>query len=128
MVRGTIRWQVPLGTFTLAGPNGPAGTVSLGGPIVTAGGLVFIAATFLDSHFWAFDVETGRELWSAQLPAPGIAAGGHARLAEEPQSDAEIVAHPAASGPVDCLQINVEKRTPGAKNRSQCAHRGTYSF
>jgi quinoprotein glucose dehydrogenase len=106
MVRGTIRWQVPLGTFTLAGPNGPPGTVSLGGPMVTAGGLVFIAGTFLDSHFRAFDVETGRELWSAELPAPGhatpmtyefhgkqyvvIAAGGHARLSEEPQSDAVV--------------------------------------
>jgi quinoprotein glucose dehydrogenase len=106
MVRGTIRWQVPLGTFTLAGPNGPPGTVSLGGPMVTAGGLVFIAGTFLDSHFRAFDVETGRELWRAELPAPGhatpmtyefhgkqyvvIAAGGHARLSEEPQSDAVV--------------------------------------
>jgi quinoprotein glucose dehydrogenase len=106
MVRGTIRWQVPLGTFTLAGPNGPPGTVSLGGPIVTAGGLVFIAGTFLDSHFRAFDIETGRELWSAELPAPGhatpmtyefhgkqyvvVAAGGHARLTEEPQSDALV--------------------------------------
>jgi len=104
MVHGTIRWQVPLGTFTLAGPNGLPGTVSLGGPMVTAGGLVFIAGTFLDSHFRAFDVETGRELWSAKLPAPGhatpmtyefhgkqyvvIAAGGHAKLTEEPQSDA----------------------------------------
>jgi quinoprotein glucose dehydrogenase len=106
MVHGTIRWQVPLGTFNLAGPNGPPGTISLGGPIVTAGGLVFIAGTFLDSRFRAFDIDTGRELWSAELPAPGhatpmtyefhgkqyvvIAAGGHAKLTEEPQSDALV--------------------------------------
>ncbi|MGH8140693.1 MAG: pyrroloquinoline quinone-dependent dehydrogenase [Steroidobacteraceae bacterium] len=106
MVRGTIRWQVPLGTFNLAGPNGAPGTLSLGGPIVTAGGLVFVAGTFHDSHFRAFDIETGRELWSADLPAPGhatpmtyefhgkqyvvIAAGGHAKFTEEPQSDAVV--------------------------------------
>lgn len=106
MVRGTIRWQVPLGVFNLAGPNGPAGTVSLGGPMVTAGDLVFIAGTFLDPHLRAFDTGTGRELWSAELPAPGhatpmtyefegkqyvvIAAGGHAKLSEEPLSDALV--------------------------------------
>jgi len=32
LIHGTIRWQVPLGTFNLAGPNGPLGTISLGGP------------------------------------------------------------------------------------------------
>jgi quinoprotein glucose dehydrogenase len=106
MVRGKIRWQVPLGTFNLAGPGGPPGTISLGGPIATAGGLVFIAGTFLDAHFRAFDIDTGKSLWSADLPAPGhatpmtyefrgkqyvvIAAGGHAKLSEEPQSDALV--------------------------------------
>jgi quinoprotein glucose dehydrogenase len=68
-----------------------------GGPIVTAGGLVFIGAAW-DSRFRAFDIETGKELWQAQLPAPGeatpmtyrvrrsgkqfvaIAAGGHGKL------------------------------------------------
>lgn len=106
LVRGMIRWQVPLGTWNLGGSSGIAGTVSLGGPIATAGGLVFIAATFLDPHMRAFDVETGRELWSATLPAPGhatpmtylfrgkqyvlIAAGGHAKLTEEPLGDALV--------------------------------------
>ncbi len=104
--RGEIRWQVPLGTFNLGGPHGPPGTISLGGPIVTAGGLAVIAGTFLDPHIRAFDVDTGRELWSAELPASGhatpmsylfsgkqyvvIAAGGHSKLAEEPLSDAVV--------------------------------------
>jgi quinoprotein glucose dehydrogenase len=103
LVHGEIRWQVPLGTF---GPNGPPGTISLGGPIVTAGGLVFIAGTALDPHIRAFDVETGRELWNAVLPAPGhatpmtyefrgkqyvvIAAGGHSKLPKEPLADALV--------------------------------------
>jgi quinoprotein glucose dehydrogenase len=60
---GAIQWNVPLGTF-----GGVPGSPNLGGPIVTAGGLVFIGAT-LDHSFRAFDVETGRELWSAALPA-----------------------------------------------------------
>src|SRR5207253_6086680 len=64
-----IAWRVPLGT---PGPLAPAGLDSaalgalgspnLGGPIVTAGGLVFVGAT-LDRMLRAFDVETGRELW-----------------------------------------------------------------
>jgi quinoprotein glucose dehydrogenase len=44
------------------------GSPNLGGPIVTAGGLVFVGAT-LDRQLRAFDVETGRELWHAVLPA-----------------------------------------------------------
>jgi quinoprotein glucose dehydrogenase len=106
MVKGEIRWQVPLGTFNLTEPNGPAGTISLGGPIMTASGLVFIAGTFLDSHLRAFDVETGKLLWKAELPVPAhaspmtyefrgkqyvvVAAGGHPKLEEEPLSDALI--------------------------------------
>jgi quinoprotein glucose dehydrogenase len=44
----------------------------VGGPIVTGGGLVFIAAT-MDNNFRALDIGTGEELWSAKLPAPGMA-------------------------------------------------------
>jgi quinoprotein glucose dehydrogenase len=44
------------------------GSLHLGGPIVTAGGLVFIGAT-LDRKLRAFDVSSGRELWSTELPA-----------------------------------------------------------
>jgi quinoprotein glucose dehydrogenase len=72
LATGTILWNVPLGTMpTPAGtPPAPAdwGSPNLGGPIVTAGGLVFIGAT-LDRAFRAFDVQTGRELWKASLPA-----------------------------------------------------------
>ena len=60
---GTIAWNVPLGTM-----GGFPGSPNLGGPIVTAGGVVFIGAT-LDRRFRAFDVETGKELWTAALPA-----------------------------------------------------------
>ncbi|NUR20479.1 MAG: PQQ-binding-like beta-propeller repeat protein, partial [Gemmatimonadaceae bacterium] len=48
------------------------GSPNLGGAITTAGGLVFVAAT-LDRQIRAFDVETGRELWRASLPAAGKA-------------------------------------------------------
>ncbi|MEP7344911.1 MAG: pyrroloquinoline quinone-dependent dehydrogenase [Gemmatimonadaceae bacterium] len=68
---GRKLWDVPLGT--VAGPDGKPvspslGSPNLGGPIVTAGGLVFIGAT-LDRAFHAFDVESGREVWTASLPA-----------------------------------------------------------
>lgn len=69
-------WDVPLGTPPLP-PGAPAppmnlGMPNLGGPIVTAGRLVFIAAT-LDRTFRAFDIESGKELWKAPLPAGGRA-------------------------------------------------------
>ncbi len=103
---GKIRWQVPLGTFDPAHTNVPQGALSLGGPIVTAGGLAFIAGTW-DPALRAFDLETGKEVWKAPLPASGhatpmtykladgkqyvvIAAGGHAKIDEEAQSDALV--------------------------------------
>jgi quinoprotein glucose dehydrogenase len=60
-----VRWSVPLGQM----PGAPAafGSLSLGGPIATAGGLVFMAGT-LDPALRAFDVETGKELWKGTLP------------------------------------------------------------
>jgi quinoprotein glucose dehydrogenase len=68
----TIAWRAPLGTMPLP-PGAPApqhdlGSPNLGGPIITASGLVFIGAT-LDRGFRAFDVTDGRVLWRAQLPA-----------------------------------------------------------
>jgi quinoprotein glucose dehydrogenase len=95
--RGTIAWRVPLGTPVPIAPSRGAGEATvgraaaaagtardvaagdtlrarglgspnLGGPIVTAGGLVFVGAT-LDHQLRAFDVDTGRELWRAALPA-----------------------------------------------------------
>jgi quinoprotein glucose dehydrogenase len=71
---GARAWEVPLGDPTSLRPDlGPElkasfGTPNLGGPIVTAGGVVFIGATF-DHAIRAFDVETGRELWKGALPA-----------------------------------------------------------
>jgi quinoprotein glucose dehydrogenase len=110
MTEGRIRWQIPLGSMQDFGgkqPPVPPGSISLGGPIITAGGLVFIAGTF-DPFLRAFDVETGKELWKAQLPDSGhatpmtyrlsangkqylvIAAGGHPKITEESVSDALV--------------------------------------
>jgi quinoprotein glucose dehydrogenase len=73
LATGEKLWDVPLGTLP-GQPAGapPLGSPNLGGPIVTAGGLVFVAAT-ADQRIRAFDIETGRELWSAPLPAGGKA-------------------------------------------------------
>jgi quinoprotein glucose dehydrogenase len=75
---GVIVWEVPLGTVPEPELH-PAfegdpdlGTLPFGGPMITAGGLVFVAAT-MDDHFRAFDVETGRKLWDVSLPAGGQA-------------------------------------------------------
>jgi quinoprotein glucose dehydrogenase len=67
-----IAWSTPLGDARNLKPEFsslPAGlgTPTLGGPIVTAGGLVFIGAA-MDHVLRAFDVETGRELWKGSLP------------------------------------------------------------
>jgi hypothetical protein len=96
---GSIKWQVPLGTtedivklsqYVL----GKSGTPNFGGPIVTAGGVVFIGAA-IDNYLCAFEASSGKELWRGRLPAGGqatpmtyvwkgrqyvvIAAGGHAK-------------------------------------------------
>ena len=109
MNEGKIRWQVPLGSLQdfggAHGPQIPAGAISLGGPIATAGGLVFIAGT-PDGFLRAFDVESGRELWKSPLPAPAnatpmtyrlngkqyvvIAAGGHPKITEEKLGDSLV--------------------------------------
>jgi hypothetical protein len=86
-----VTWEVPLGTI----PGVAAGSINLGGAMITGGGLVFIAGTF-DQRLRAFDEATGRELWSAGLPAGAqalpvtylaggrqyvvVGAGGHDRL------------------------------------------------
>lgn len=74
METGEFRWQSTLGEYDELTRRGipKTGTPNLGGPIVTAGGLLFIAATN-DSRFRAFDKDTGRELWQARLPASGFA-------------------------------------------------------
>lgn len=67
---GEFSWQVPLGTYPKLEKQGfpPTGTFNIGGPIVTAGGLVFIGAT-MDERFRAFDKSTGEVLWEYQLEA-----------------------------------------------------------
>jgi quinoprotein glucose dehydrogenase len=71
---GEFRWRSTLGEFDELAARGipKTGTPNLGGSIVTAGGLVFIAATN-DSKFRAFDKDTGEELWMTRLPASGHA-------------------------------------------------------
>ena len=53
----------------------PTGTENYGGPVVTAGGLIFIGAT-KDEKFRAFDTATGEVLWEAPLPAGGVRDAG----------------------------------------------------
>ena len=100
LASGAVRWNVPFGTAADVLPSGisiPPGSPSLGGPIITAGGLVFIAGA-MDNYLRAFDIDTGAELWKGRLPAGGqatpmtyrlrpdgeqfvvIAAGGHGKL------------------------------------------------
>ena len=71
---GAYRWRIPLGEHPELTAKGmrPTGTEQYGGPIVTAGGLVFIAAT-QDAKIHAFDKTTGALLWEAPLPAAGYA-------------------------------------------------------
>lgn len=71
---GKIAWKVPLGVVDELEKKGlpPTGAPNLGGAIVTAGGLVFIAGTN-DSRFRAFDAANGKQLWVAPLPASGHA-------------------------------------------------------
>jgi quinoprotein glucose dehydrogenase len=72
---GTIKWQIPLGEYPELAAKGlkNTGSDNYGGPLVTAGGLVFIAATNFDRKFRAFDKGTGQLLWDATLPAAGNA-------------------------------------------------------
>ncbi len=67
---GAFRWRVVLGEYDELTERGipPTGASNLGGPIVTAGGLVFIAATN-DRRIRAFDKDTGQRLWEYRLPA-----------------------------------------------------------
>ena len=99
--RQRIAWQAPLGStegFTpWFLPVREFGMPNMGGPIATAGGLVFVGAA-MDGYLRAFDIETGAELWKHKLPAAAqatpmtyragatqrqylvISAGGHGPL------------------------------------------------
>ena len=103
---GDVKWETPLGQF-FGTDNIPEfrkfGSISLGGPMVTAGGLVFMAGT-LNPAIFAFDVERGVELWKADLPTSAratpmtyrgpdgkqyvvICAGGHGIAGGPPLGD-----------------------------------------
>ena len=72
---GRYAWQIPLGEYPELAAKGVknTGTENYGGPVVTAGGLVFIGATNFDRKFRAFDKRTGRLLWETILPFSGNA-------------------------------------------------------
>jgi len=72
---GRYLWRVPLGSYPELAARGLAktGTENYGGPIVTAGGLVFIGATIYDRKLHALDSRTGRTLWEGELPYSGTA-------------------------------------------------------
>ena len=71
---GGYRWRIPLGRHPrlTTSDSTDTGTEQYGGPIVTAGGLVLIAAT-QDAKLRAFDKTNGRLLWETTLPAAGYA-------------------------------------------------------
>ena len=70
---GEIKWKEVLGNNDSAFAGRPqTGTENYGGPVVTAGGLLFIAAT-KDAKFRAFNKRTGKQLWETQLPKAGFA-------------------------------------------------------
>ena len=114
---GEVAWQTPLGQFpgTERLPEAPSwGSIALGGPIVTAGGLVLAAGT-LDAAIYAFDAESGKPLWKGTLPTSAratpmtyrgpdgrqyvvIAAGGHGLPQGAPLGDA-LVAFALARNP-----------------------------
>jgi glucose dehydrogenase len=72
---GKFAWRIPLGEYPELAAKGMTNTGSenYGGPVVTAGGLLFIAATSYDKKFRAFDKTTGKLLWETTLPAAGNA-------------------------------------------------------
>lgn len=105
MERGVINWQVSFGTIQDIAPaivpNVELGMPGMGGPIITATGLIFIG-TVMDDYLRAFDLTDGKVLFEGRLPAGGqatpmtyfleetgkqyvvIAAGGHPRLGTTP--------------------------------------------
>ena len=72
--KGTIAWKIPFGEHPeLVATMGITGSESYGGPVVTAGGVVFIGGSTLDRKFHVFDKSTGKLLWETLLPAGGNA-------------------------------------------------------
>ncbi|MFC3645120.1 pyrroloquinoline quinone-dependent dehydrogenase [Aquibium oceanicum] len=74
MTTGDIKWRRPMGASQKYGfyMPGSMGSPTIGGPAVTAGGLIFIGAS-MDAKVRAYSLETGAELWKAQVDAPAVA-------------------------------------------------------
>ena len=108
LAAGKIAWRTPLGSLDELAPGAGKivkGSIILGGPIVTAGGLIFQGGT-MDRTLRAYSAATGEQLWSAELPASAhatpmtyeahgkqyvvVAAGGSAKVTEERQSDSLV--------------------------------------
>jgi quinoprotein glucose dehydrogenase len=72
---GEYVWKIPFGEYPDLAAHGlkNTGSENYGGPVVTAGGLLFIAATNFDKKFRAFDKSTGQLLWETVLPFAGNA-------------------------------------------------------
>lgn len=114
---GEIAWETALGTTRDITPwympHLRLGVPNIGGSIITGSGLIFIGAT-LDDYIRAFDIQTGKELWKARLPAGGqatpmtyavngkqyvvIAAGGHGSLGTK---QGDVVVAFALDGAID---------------------------
>lgn len=111
--KGTKLWSKPLGTMV---PSQKTGSIAAGGPIVTAGGLVFAAGTS-EPFLRAYDARTGEEIWEDKLPAPAtstpmtfqirdrqylvIYAASHGGIGTKPQDYlvAYALSHPATVRP-----------------------------
>jgi quinoprotein glucose dehydrogenase len=116
---GKRLWEVPLGSFTRVLPAEQAakvrpewGSPNLGGPIVTAGGVVFIGAA-LDRWLHAYDIESGRELWRGPLPESGKATPMTYQLASGEQFVAIAVGGGGAFGAGDyvvAFRLKAERR------------------
>lgn len=72
---GKFVWKIPFGDYPNLARKGlrHTGCMNFGGPLVTAGGVLFIGATDYDHKFRAFDKATGKLLWETTLPAAGNA-------------------------------------------------------
>jgi quinoprotein glucose dehydrogenase len=116
LVSGKVAWMHKNGTIRDQTPVPlpfKMGVPSLGGPIMTAGGVAFMSST-LDNYVRAYDVTNGRQLWEARLPAGGpatpmsyqgadgrqyvvVVAGGHGTLGTTPGDDVIAYALPKAA-------------------------------
>jgi len=72
---GKYLWKIPFGEYPDLVKQGikNTGSENYGGPVVTAGGVLFIGATVYDRRFHAFDTRTGKILWETELPFAGVA-------------------------------------------------------